>query len=289
VKPNPIPLLRPLRPPHPPFALPFHAPRSPRSFPSQNPERVTHTSPGPARNERHPGLRPHNNPTPSPIRWGRGRGEGPRNAPSPQPLPPRPAFANQTPTRSPPWPPGTPQPALPLPTVMAVAGEQPVNIAIMRAFVRLREMLLTNADLARKLADLERKYDSQFKAAFDAIRQLMAPPPPNRQGRQSAFTSKKIPSPTARGENPGFRSIPHNSPLIRCPLRPKSPPLANPSNHQSRRRQTEGHRRRRAPVSPRLTGARRSVTSAKTSRHYSPSPTGSPRSRLRFQLPRRKK
>ena len=54
------------------------------------------------------------------------------------------------------------------------------NIAIMRAFVRLREMLLTNADLARKLADLERKYDSQFKAVFDAIRQLMAPPQPSR-------------------------------------------------------------------------------------------------------------
>jgi ORF6N domain len=51
-----------------------------------------------------------------------------------------------------------------------------VNIAIMRAFVRLREMLLTNADLSRKLADLERKYDSQFKAVFDAIRQLMTPP-----------------------------------------------------------------------------------------------------------------
>ena len=53
-----------------------------------------------------------------------------------------------------------------------------VNIAIMRAFVRLREMLLTNADLARKLAGLERKYDSQFKAVFDAIRQLMAAPSP---------------------------------------------------------------------------------------------------------------
>jgi len=50
-----------------------------------------------------------------------------------------------------------------------------VNIAIMRAFVRLRQMLLTNADLARKLADLERKYDSQFKAVFEAIRQLMTP------------------------------------------------------------------------------------------------------------------
>jgi hypothetical protein len=46
----------------------------------------------------------------------------------------------------------------------------------MRAFVRLREMLLTNADLARKLAALEAKYDSQFKVVFDAIRQLMTPP-----------------------------------------------------------------------------------------------------------------
>ena len=56
-----------------------------------------------------------------------------------------------------------------------------VNIAIMRAFVRLREMLLSNTDLARELADLERKYDSQFKGVFDAIRQLMAPPPPPRK------------------------------------------------------------------------------------------------------------
>ena len=52
-----------------------------------------------------------------------------------------------------------------------------VNIAIMRAFVRLRELLLTNADLARKLAALEGNYDAQFKSVFDAIRQLMAPPP----------------------------------------------------------------------------------------------------------------
>jgi hypothetical protein len=51
-----------------------------------------------------------------------------------------------------------------------------VNIEIMRAFVRLRQMLQTNADLARKLAVLERKYDAQFKAVFDAIRDLMTPP-----------------------------------------------------------------------------------------------------------------
>jgi hypothetical protein len=52
-----------------------------------------------------------------------------------------------------------------------------VNIEIMRTFVRLRQMAITHADLARRLAELESKYDSQFKAVFDAIRQLMEPPP----------------------------------------------------------------------------------------------------------------
>ncbi len=51
-----------------------------------------------------------------------------------------------------------------------------VNIEIMRAFVRLRQMIASHADLARQLAALERRYDSQFKAVFDAIRELMAPP-----------------------------------------------------------------------------------------------------------------
>jgi hypothetical protein len=51
-----------------------------------------------------------------------------------------------------------------------------VNIAIMRTFVRLREMLLSNADLARKLSAFEKKYDAQFKVVFDAIRELMTPP-----------------------------------------------------------------------------------------------------------------
>ena len=53
-----------------------------------------------------------------------------------------------------------------------------VNIGIMRAFVRLRELLLSHADLARKLDAMEQKYDTQFKVVFDAIRRLMAPPPP---------------------------------------------------------------------------------------------------------------
>ncbi len=56
-----------------------------------------------------------------------------------------------------------------------------VNIEIMRAFVRLRELLATHQDLARKLNSLERRYDAQFKAVFDAIRDLMAPKlPPKR-------------------------------------------------------------------------------------------------------------
>ena len=51
-----------------------------------------------------------------------------------------------------------------------------VNVQIMRTFVRLRRMLASNADLARKLDALEKKYDAQFKIVFDAIRQLMVPP-----------------------------------------------------------------------------------------------------------------
>jgi hypothetical protein len=58
-----------------------------------------------------------------------------------------------------------------------------VNIEIMRAFVRLRAALASNKELARKLAALETKYDAQFKIVFEAIRQLMAPPPePKRRG-----------------------------------------------------------------------------------------------------------
>lgn len=57
-----------------------------------------------------------------------------------------------------------------------------VNISIMRAFGQLRAMLSTHADLARKLDELETRYDAQFRGVFDAIRQLMTPPvPPRRQ------------------------------------------------------------------------------------------------------------
>jgi len=52
-----------------------------------------------------------------------------------------------------------------------------VNIQIMRAFVQLRRMLLTNRDLRRKIEEMERKYDKQFAVVFKAIRELLKPPP----------------------------------------------------------------------------------------------------------------
>ncbi len=63
-----------------------------------------------------------------------------------------------------------------------------VNIEIMRAFVQLRQMLASHAELADKLAALESKYDAQFKIVFDAIRELMTPPEP-RNRRPIGFGS----------------------------------------------------------------------------------------------------
>jgi hypothetical protein len=51
-----------------------------------------------------------------------------------------------------------------------------VNIQIMRTFAKIREFMVRHKDLARRLDDLERKYDSQFRVVFDAIRELMSPP-----------------------------------------------------------------------------------------------------------------
>lgn len=64
-----------------------------------------------------------------------------------------------------------------------------VNIEIMRAFVRLRQFLSTNAELARKLETLEKKYDAQFKVVFDAIREVMAPGRP--RSRPIGFIAPK--------------------------------------------------------------------------------------------------
>jgi hypothetical protein len=60
-----------------------------------------------------------------------------------------------------------------------------VNIEVMRAFVSLRQMLAGNEVLARKLTELEKRYDSQFKIVFDAIRKLVSAPV--RSGRQIGF------------------------------------------------------------------------------------------------------
>ncbi|MEW6359661.1 MAG: ORF6N domain-containing protein [Planctomycetota bacterium] len=54
------------------------------------------------------------------------------------------------------------------------------SVLVVRAFVRLRQLLATHADLARKLDEMERNYDAQFRVVFDAIRQLMQPPEKKR-------------------------------------------------------------------------------------------------------------
>ena len=55
------------------------------------------------------------------------------------------------------------------------------SVQVVRAFIRLRQMLASNAELARKMDSLEKKYDAQFKVVFDAIRQLMSPPETKRR------------------------------------------------------------------------------------------------------------
>src|SRR5438132_8937384 len=59
-----------------------------------------------------------------------------------------------------------------------------MSVHIVRAFVRLRELIASNKELAKRLDELEKKYDSQFKVVFDAIRELMTPLPlpPRRIG-----------------------------------------------------------------------------------------------------------
>jgi Mor family transcriptional regulator len=60
------------------------------------------------------------------------------------------------------------------------------SVQVVRAFIRLRQMLVSNTELGRKLSEMERKYDAQFKVVFEAIRQLMEPPEPKR--KQIGFT-----------------------------------------------------------------------------------------------------
>ena len=69
-----------------------------------------------------------------------------------------------------------------------------VNIEIVRTFVRLRRILARNAGLARRMDELEKKYDVQFKVVFTAIRKLMQPPAPKKKpigSRQEAKKNKR--------------------------------------------------------------------------------------------------
>jgi hypothetical protein len=81
--------------------------------------------------------------------------------------------------------------ALMLASVLTSPTPVQASIEVVRAFVRLRQVLAAHKELAEKLAALEQKYDAQFKVVFDAIRQLMAPPPspPRRIGFTRAVGS----------------------------------------------------------------------------------------------------
>jgi hypothetical protein len=65
------------------------------------------------------------------------------------------------------------------------------SVQVVRAFIRLRQMMVSNVELARNLSELERKYDAQFKVVFNAIRKLMTPPEPRRKQIGFAKTTKK--------------------------------------------------------------------------------------------------
>jgi len=89
-----------------------------------------------------------------------------------------------------------------LSTVLRSERAVQVNIAIMRAFVQLREILGSHAELARKLTELEKRiegHDSAIQSLFEAIRQLMAPPEPDPPGREIGFHMKEASIPYRTG------------------------------------------------------------------------------------------
>jgi hypothetical protein len=86
-----------------------------------------------------------------------------------------------------------------------------VNIAIMRAFVHLREFLATHKDLARKIDEMERKYDGKFAAVFDAIRKLMTATP-GREPPRPRIGFIREPEPTAGSRALSRRERPARGP-----------------------------------------------------------------------------
>jgi len=79
-----------------------------------------------------------------------------------------------------------------------------VNIQIMRTFAKLREIISQHKDLARRLDELEKKYDAQFKIVFDAIRQLMAPAEPETPKKRIGFLVEEphVPYKSLKGSLP---------------------------------------------------------------------------------------
>jgi hypothetical protein len=93
--------------------------------------------------------------------------------------------------------------AIMLASVLSTRVAVQASVHVVRAFVRLREILATHRDLARKLEELEGKYDAQFKVVFDAIRQLMAPP---EKARRSIGFRVEEARPAYRVKRPGRRA-----------------------------------------------------------------------------------
>ena len=95
-----------------------------------------------------------------------------------------------------------------------------VNVAIMRTFVRLRQLLATHKDLARKLAALERRYDRRFRVIFQAIRQLMGPP--GQPTRRIGFANPSEKEMHSTRDAPNALTLAGNfKPLARKPGAPK--------------------------------------------------------------------
>lgn len=91
-----------------------------------------------------------------------------------------------------------------LSSVLRSARAVRVSIEIMRAFIRLRRLLASRGDLARRVDELEEKYDAQLTVVFDAIRQLMAPPEKPRSS--SGYGRRQHPVPVGCCCRPvGFR------------------------------------------------------------------------------------
>jgi hypothetical protein len=93
--------------------------------------------------------------------------------------------------------------AIMLASVLSTPIAVQASVHVVRAFVRLREVLATHKELARKLEQLEKKYDTQFKAVFDAIRQLMTPAAPAK--RSIGFKVEEA-RPVYRVRRPGRRA-----------------------------------------------------------------------------------